>query len=153
MAGQYLTGDFASNAGRGADEAFAIFLQVKTVGTGMVVVTVCPGPGDYLDEVVVSDTVLGKEYEVIVGGIRLAFFLFLASWSNIYFASKDGFKMVTCLSQFGILFLAVVGKFLYTHHVAVIGDCNATHSISDSFVNQLGDAGLTVEKGILCMYV
>ena len=52
-----------------------------------------------------------------------------------------------------VLLVDIVIKFLDAEHVAVVGDGNALHAVLHGLVHQAADAGLSVQQGILGVYV
>ena len=56
--------DLPPEAGGGGDDPLVVLLQQLLIYTGAVVVSVYPGTGDHLDEVLVAREVLGQQNEV-----------------------------------------------------------------------------------------
>lgn len=52
-----------------------------------------------------------------------------------------------------VLFVDIIGKFLDTEHITVVGNGNSLHAVFHGLVYQLTDAGLTIEQRILGMDV
>ena len=50
---------------------------------------------------------------------------------------------------FSTHFICIVEELLDAHHVAMIGDSHTAHAIADSFVDEFGHRGLSVENGVL----
>ena len=50
-----------------------------------------------------------------------------------------------------VLLVDIVGKLFDAEHVSMVGHGNAFHAVLHGFVDQLADAGLSVQKGILGM--
>ena len=52
-----------------------------------------------------------------------------------------------------VLFIRIIKEFLDGHHVTVVGDGHSAHAVLHGLIDQTRHAGLTVEDGILGMYV
>ena len=63
------------------------------------------------------------------------------------------FQVLYLAIDAAILLVGVVDKLLDTHHVSVVGDGNAAHTVGHSLVHQFGDTRLSVKDTVLCMYV
>ncbi len=92
----------------------------------------------------------GNEF---VGGFALVGVLAVLAGLGFIRAVAQGLQL--CL---GILYDAlglarhlagIVEEVLDAHHVAVVGDGHAAHSVLDGFVDELGHGGLAVEDGVL----
>ena len=96
--------------------------------------------------------VLGQQNEVVVGAVQfLAVALLLSAGCNIYLTTYYRLKVLTLLLKLVIDLVAVVLKLLNAHHVAVISNGNALHTVCYGLVNQLLDVGLTVQQRVLRM--
>ena len=140
---------------RAYNKVLVIFLKVLAVGTWSHVVAVDPGAGYELDEILVAVVVLRKHNEVVAA--HVAFLLnavALAAVGNIHLAAEDGLEGFLALSlQLPVDFVAVVVQLLHTEHVAVVGDGHSLHAVGYSLVDNLLHGRLSVEDGIICMYV
>ena len=155
--------------------------QLSVVGTGMAIKAVGPRPRHYLDEVVITFLVFGKQDEVpayvALVGVRTHIGV-----GNVGLAAKNGLKQLALLlikvnfqigdnvgtgrrfvllfvnlflyllngtNHISILFIYIVVQLLDAKHVAVVGECHATHAIGDGLINNALDRSLTIKERIL----
>ena len=62
-------------------------------------------------------------------------------------------RLLAFLLAFLVHRLAVVGEFLNSEHVSMIGYSHTFHPVGNSLVDKPLDARLTVEYRVICMYV
>ncbi len=102
----------------------------------------------------VAFLVLGQQNEVVVGTVQfLTVALLLAAWRHIYLTAYYRLKVLTLLLKLVIDLVAVVLELLNAHHVAVICNRNAAHTVGYGLINQLLDIGLAIQQRVLRMDV
>ena len=150
-----LVGHLAGDAGRTDDETLMKLLQVGVVGAGTHIEAVNPGARHEFDEILITLIVLGQNDEVpstlvmvllATVGLRAAGHIHLATENRLEFRLAFGLPLLVDL-------VAIVKQFLDTHHVAMIGDGHAAHAVGQGFIDKFVDARLSVEDGIIRMYV
>ena len=155
VAGNDFAWNLAGQAGRTNNEVFMIFLQFLTVGTRPHVIAVLPGMAHQFDEVFVAPIVLRQYDEVVT--THVAHILDLVeptAPSYIHLTAKDGLERLLPVGlQLLVNRIGIVEKFLDAKHVAMVGDGQSAHPVGNSFVNEPLHGRLTVENGIISMYV
>ena len=152
---QNLVRHLTSNTGRAHDESFVKALQVGTVGAWTHIEAVDPRTRDELDQVLIALIVLRQHDEVIAALVFLAVLLLLRSvLGNIHLATENGLEGFQAFAL--ALFVdadAIIMKLLDAKHVAMIGNGHASHAVTDGFINQSRYLRLSVEDGVISMYV
>ena len=139
---------------RADNETFGMTFQLVMVGTRTIVEAVYPSLRNQLDQVVVAYFVLCQYNKVISAGVFILVAVVECSFGHIHFTTEDGLeRLLPSFLQLFILLVYVVKVLLHAHHVAMVGNGHAAHTVLDSLLHQLGDAGLTVKQRVLCMYV
>ena len=81
---------------------------------------------------------------------HVAFFLHLILFPatrHIHLASQNRLeRLLTGLLTFFVYALTIIIEFLYTEHVAVIGDGHTFHSVADGLIHKALHPGLAVEN-------
>ena len=155
IAVQNLLGHLACYTSRADDKPLMVALQVGTVGTRTLVETVGPCVRHQLDEVLIALVVLRQDNEVIAALVLLTVLLLLRAIAcYIHFAAEDGLeRLLVCLGALGVHFVHNVVKLLDAEHVAVVGNGHAAHPVADGFVYKILYFRLSVEYGIVRVYV
>ena len=132
-----------------------VTFEVGTVSTRTAIETIHPRVGHQLYQVLVALVVLGKHDEVVTAAVTVfTHLVLLAVARHIHLASEDGlerFKPFLC--PFPVNAITAVEEFLYAEHVAVVGYGHTLHAVGNSLVNELRNARLSVEYGVVCMYM
>ena len=77
-----------------------------------------------------------------------------ASVSHIHLASEyrlEGF--FAFVLQLAVNLVAIVEQFLHSEHIAVVSYGHAAHAVGYRFVHKFLYGRLSVENGVICMYV
>ena len=138
---QNRAGNFARHAGGTADQALVVFLQDLVAHAGAVVHAFDMGRGHDLHEVLVALVVLRQEDEVIIPLLLHP----VVAFGDIDFAPDDRLH--------GRVLLRELEELLHAVHVPVVRDREAGHSQFLGPIEQVVDGRLTVQDGILGMYV
>ena len=132
-----------------------ILLEVGSVGTRFRVETVYPGTRHELDEILVSVVVLRKHDEVIAA--RIALLLDTVGFGaarNVHLATEDRLeRLLALVFQLAVYLVAVVEQLFHAEHIAMVGDSHAAHAVSHGFVDKLFHRRLSVENGVVGVYV
>ena len=108
-----------------------------------------------LDEVFVATVVLRQHDEVIT--THVAHILDLVeptAPSHVHLTAENGLEGLLSVGlQLLVNRVGIVEKFLDAKHVAMVGDGQAAHPVGNSFINEPLHGRLTVENGIISMYV
>jgi hypothetical protein len=97
---------------------------------------------------------LGKAVIIKIPVSMLLDLALLRAVGHIDLTTEDGFEgFLARFLQLAVLLVAHVEELFDAEHVSMIGNGHTFHTVTDSFVYQLLDAGLTVEYRIICMYV
>ena len=152
---QYLRRHLASDTCRADDEGLVILLEVGSVGTRLRVETVHPGTRHELDEILVSVVVLRKHDEVIAA--RIALLLDTVGFGaarNVHLATEYWLeRLLALIFQLAVYLVAVVEQLFHAEHIAMVGDSHAAHAVSHGFVDKLFHRRLSVENGVVGVYV
>ena len=138
--------DLSGDTCGAAHQTFRIFLHDLVAHTRLLVVFSFDMAGRHnLHEVPVSVVVLRKKDEVEIASVVLVLQLVVIVSGHIDFTAYYGLDI-------GI-FLRHLQEFLHTVHVSVVGDRQCRHFELLRSFKQGGNRRLTVENGILRMYV
>ena len=152
---QYLRRHLASDTCRADDEVLVILLEVGSIGTRFRVETVHPGTRHELDEILVSVVVLRKHDEVIAA--RVALLLDTVGFGaarNVHLATEYWLeRLLALVFQLAVYLVAVVEQLFHAEHIAMVGDSHAAHAVSHGFVDKLFHRRLSVENGVVGVYV
>ena len=130
-------------------------LQILTVGTRMTIESIYPRSRHQFYKVVIACQVLRKHYQMIASAVILQVVpVLLSAASHIHLAATDRLeRLQPFFLTFLVELLAAVKQLLNAKHVAVIGNCQAPHSVAYRFVNQFGNGRHTVQYRVVRMYV
>ena len=132
---------FPGHAGRRTDQVFMVAFNDLVTYSRAVVHALDVGRGDDLHQVPVAVVVLGQEDEMVVP-------LFLdpvVALGHVDLAADDRLDAG--------MFLGILEELLHPVHVAVVRDGKAGHAQLLGAVEQVFDGRLSVQDGILGMYV
>ena len=149
--GRHLTSD----TGRTDNQVLMIFLQFHPVGTRTVIETVDPRVADQLDEVLVAIGILGQYDQVVTAQVLLMFLqTLIATTSHIHLTAEDGFERFESFFLTTLVHVVTdIVKFLDAEHITVVGDGHAFHAVVDCLIDEPFDTRLSVENGVVGMYV
>ena len=152
---QYLRRHLAGDTCRADDEILVILLEVGSVGTRLRVETVHPGTRHELDEILVSVVVLRKHDEVIAACVALLLHTVgFGAACHVHLATEDGLERLLALFlQLAVYLVAIVVQLFHAKHIAVVGDSHAAHTVSHGLVDKLFHRRLSVENGVVGVYV
>ena len=110
--------------------------------------------------ILIMTPLFGIMSTMIVTG-RMSFFsdaLGHSAFTGIAIGAICGFGEPTWVAVvfaigFAILLIYIIKEFLDTKHITVIGYSNTFHTIGNSLIHQLGDRRLSVQDGILGVYM
>ena len=130
--------------------ACLVFSKYYKVASGIFFVYVCM-------ERLFGDIHLAAEYWLEYFGIQLLDFfcacgygLGIVGLGSLFEGAFGGFDLVV---DFAVFLFYVIVIFLYTEHIAMVGNGQPGHSVCDSFVDQRCHGCLSVKYRILGMYV
>ena len=155
VAGNDFAWHLTGQASRTNNEVFMIFLQFLTVGTRPHVIALFPGMAHQLDKVFVATVVFSQHDEVVTTHVAHVLDLVEPTApSHVHLTTKDGLEGLLSVGlQLLVNRVGIVEKFLDAKHVAMVGDGQAAHPVGNSFINEPLHGRLTVENGIISMYV
>ena len=132
-----------------------VFLKFHTVGTRTVVETVDPRVADELDQVLITLIVFGQNDEVVATQVLFCLLqTLIATTGYIHLTTEDRLeRLETFFFAVFIDAVANVVKFLNAEHIAMIGDGHSLHAVGNSLIHKLLDTRLTIEYGVVGMYV
>ena len=145
VAREDVPGNLARHAGGGADEPLVVLLQDFMVHARLVVHALELPQRDDLHQVPVPVVVLGQEDEVVVLAVVVVLEGVVVVLRDIDLAADDRLDP-------GML-RRILEELLDAEHVAVVRDGKAGHAELFGAVEQVLDRRLSVEDGVLGMYV
>ena len=111
VAGEDLSWNFSTQAGRRNDESFFELLKIGFVGARFHVEAVNPRAADELNQIVIARFVLGQDHKVPPAAVFFGFLVGFGTTGAVHFATENGFEVQDVLRLLNF-FLTYGNQFL-----------------------------------------